>query len=161
MIQDELDVLNGKKSEVTVKPEVKEPVTVDTKIDTVKEVQKWVNSEYTFADISVDGIYGKNTKKALIKALQTELNQNYKKNLAVDGIWGSKTKAAIKTLKPGAKNDLVKVLQAFLVCNDYTLVVDGDYGTKTSNAVKDYKKKKKFTLINGNAGSAMFASLCK
>lgn len=162
MIQDELDVLNGKKSEVSVKPEVKEPVTVDTKIDTVKEVQKWVNSEYTFTDIKVDGAYGKETKKALVKALQTELNQNYKKNLTVDGVFGSKTKSAIKTIKPGAYNDMVKVLQALLVCNGYKeAYVDGDYGKGTENAVKDYKKKKKFKLVNGNAGSAMFESLCK
>lgn len=162
MIQDELDVLNGKKSEVSVKPEIKEPATVDTKIDTVKEVQKWVNSEYTFKDVKVDGLYGNETKTALVKALQTELNQNYKKNLKVDGVFGSKTKSAIKTLKKGAKNDIVKVLQALLVCNGYKNVyVDGDYGTGTVNSVTDYKKKKKFKLVNGNAGSAMFASLCK
>lgn len=142
-------------------PEVKEPV-VDTKIDTVKEVQSWVNKSYAFEDIKVDGVYGNKTKAALVKALQTELNIVYKAKLTVDGAFGSKTKAAIKTIKPGAYNDMVKVLQALLVCNGYKeAYVDGDYGKGTENAVKDYKKKKKFTLVNGNAGSAMFASLCK
>lgn len=141
--------------------EAKEPV-VDTKINTVKEVQSWVNKSYAFADIKVDGVYGDKTKAALVKALQTELNIVYKAKLKVDGVFGSKTKSAIKTIKPGAYNDMVKVLQAFLVCNGYKeAYVDGDYGKGTENAVKDYKKKKKFTLVNGNAGSAMFASLCK
>lgn len=162
MIQDELDVLNKKntKSEdkKTSTSEAKNAVKND--IDTIKEVQAWVNKEYAFADIVVDGTYGKNTKKALIKALQTELNQNYKKSLKVDGVWGSKTKSAIKTLKKGSKNDVVKVLQALLVCNGYTKVdVDGNYGTETYNAVKSYQSKKGLSA-DGKAGKNTFAKLC-
>lgn len=141
----------------------KTSTTANYKIDTVQEVQKWLNKNYN-AGLKVDKVYSSKTKKALIKALQTELNNTYKPKtkLIVDGIFGSKTKAVIKTLKPGAKGNLVKVLQAFLVCNGYKdAYVDGDYGTGTANSVKTYKKKKKFSLVNSNAGSAMFASLCK
>lgn len=156
MVQEELNVLNGKKATVT---EDKKVVT-SNKIDTVKEVQSWVNKEYTFADVITDGVYGNNTKKALIKALQTELNQNYKKSLKVDGVWGSKTKSAIKTLTKGTKNDVVKVLQAFLICNGYTKAyVDGSYGTDTYNAVKSYQSKKRLSA-DGKAGKNTFAKLC-
>lgn len=151
MIQGELDKLNGKNTTVVVE---------DKKIDTVKEVQIWVNKEYTFADIATDGIYGKNTKKALVKALQTELNQNYKKNLIVDGDFGAKTKSAIKTLTKGSKNDVVKVLQCLLVCNGYSSAyVDGDYGNGTFEAVKSYQNKNKLTA-DGKAGKNTFAKLC-
>ena len=135
----------------------------NSKIDTIQEVQIWLNKNYD-ANLKVDKVYSSKTKKALIKALQTELNQTYKPNtkLVVDGVFGSKTKAVIKTLKPGSKGNLVKILQAFLVCNGYKdAYVDGDYGTGTANSIKAYKKKKKFSLINGNAGKAMFESLCK
>lgn len=144
----------------------KAPVTTSTassKIDTIQEVQKWLNKNYN-AGLKVDKVYSSKTKKALVKALQTELNKAYnpKPKLVIDGIFGSKTKAVIKTLKKGAKGNLVKILQAFLVCNGYKeAYVDGDYGTGTVNSVKAYKQKKKFSLVNGNAGKAMFESLCK
>lgn len=171
MVQAELDILNGKKPETKPETDVKtetkkEPAKTTSakketnKIDTVKEVQKWVNKEYTFADIAVDGIYGKNTKKSLVKALQTELNQNYKKSLVIDGIWGKKTKAAVKSIKKGANNDIVKVLQAFLVCNGYKdAYLDGDFGNGTFNSLKAYQKKKKIT-VNGIADKNTFEKLC-
>lgn len=136
---------------------------LDGRIDTVEEVQIWLNKNYA-AKLDVDGDYGKLTKTALIKALQKELNETYKPKtkLVVDGVFGSKTKSCIKTLKKGAKNDVVKCLQAFLICHGYSSAyVDGDYGTGTASAVKKYKTKKKFKLINGNAGSLTFETLCK
>ena len=160
MIQGELDILNKKNVEEEKKSTASSTTTSKNKIDTIKEVQSWVNKEYTFADISVDGAYGKNTKKALIKALQTELNQNYKKSLKVDGVWGTKTKSAIKTLTKGTKNDVVAVLQAFLVCNGYTKAyVDGNYGADTYNAVKSYQSKKGLSA-DGKAGKNTFVKLC-
>lgn len=136
--------------------------TVNTnKIDTVREVQNWANSNYN-AGLAVDGSYGSKTKKALIKILQTELNQTYKAGLAVDGSFGSKTKAAIsnRNLSKGTKNDVVKVLQAFLVCNKIPGVyVDGSYGNITVKAVKTYQKKKGLK-VDGIAGKGTFTKLC-
>ena len=136
--------------------------TVNTnKIDTVREVQSWANSNYK-AGLAIDGLYGSKTKKALIKILQTELNQTYKAGLAVDGSFGSKTKAAIsnRNLSKGTKNDVVKVLQAFLVCNKIPGVyVDGSYGNITVEAVKTYQKKKGLK-VDGIAGKGTFTKLC-
>ena len=138
---------------------------LDGRIDTIEEVQIWLNKNYN-AKLSVDNEYGKNTKKALVKALQKELNETYKPKtkLVVDGVWGDKTKSCIKVLKKGDKNDVVKILQALLVCNGYPKAyVDGNFGAATVTAIKSYKKKKKFSAINmnGNAGKVLFESLCK
>lgn len=129
------------------------------KIDTVKEVQKWANTNYK-SSIAVDGIYGSKTKKALIKILQTELNQTYKAGLTVDGIWGNKTKSACPTLKKGAENDVVGVLQALLICNGYKKAyLDKDYGSSTYSAVMSYQKDNELE-VDGIAGKNTFAKLC-
>lgn len=128
---------------------------INTKIDTVTEVQSWLNSTYG-ADLSVDNSYGPKTKKALVKALQKELG------VKVDGDYGPITNAAVKknNLQKGSKGNLVKILQAFLVCNGYSSAyVDGSYGNGTASAVKAYQKKKRIT-VDGVAGSGVFTALC-
>ena len=126
-----------------------------TKIDTVKEVQKWLNSTYN-SGLSVDNDYGSKTKRALVKALQKELG------VKVDGDYGPITNNAVKknNLEKGDKGPLVKILQALLVCNGYaSAYVDGSYGSGTVNAVKAYQKKKGLTS-DGVAGSGTFTTLC-
>ena len=133
-----------------------DPEPIDTKIDTVEEVQQWLNETYS-SGLSVDNSYGPKTKKALVKALQKELG------VAVDGDYGPKTNAAVKknNLQKGAKGNLVKVLQAMLVCNGYfAAYVDGSYGNGTVSAVKAYQKKKGLPS-DGIAGSGTFSALCK
>lgn len=133
-----------------------DPEPVDTKIDTVKEVQQWLNKTYG-SGLSVDNDYGSKTKKALVKALQKELG------VKVDGDYGPITSNAIKknNLLKGDKGPLVKVLQALLVCNGYaSAYVDGSYGNGTVSAVKSYQKKKGLTA-DGIAGSGTFSALCK
>lgn len=126
------------------------------RIDTVREVQKWLNSAYS-AGLDTDNDYGKKTKAALVKALQKELGFTGK---AVDGIFGPKTKAAVKTLKPGSKGALVKILQALLVCNGYKKAyVDGSYGPGTEDAVTNYQSQKGLKP-DGEAGENTFAALC-
>lgn len=125
----------------------------DTKIDTVKEVQKWLNDSY-FANLVVDGIYGAKTKKALVKVLQKALG------VTVDGVYGPKTNQAIKALKKGSSGSTVKALQGLLVCNGYPgAYIDGSYGNGTFNAVKSYQEKKKLS-VDGIAGRATFSALC-
>lgn len=133
-----------------------DPEPVDTKIDTVKEVQQWLNKTYN-SGLSVDNDYGPKTKKALVKALQKELG------VKVDGDYGPITNNAVKknNLQKGDKGATVKILQALLVCNGYTSAyVDGSYGNGTVSAVKAYQKKKGLSS-DGIAGSGTFSALCK
>ena len=136
--------------------EVTEPVSrpVSNKIDTVKEVQQWLNSSYN-SKLVVDGIYGSKTKAALVKVLQKEIG------VTADGIYGPKTNNTIKNLKKGSNGNSVKALQGLLVCNGYTgAYVDGDFGNGTYDAVVAYQKAKKLGA-DGIAGKATFSALCK
>lgn len=122
-------------------------------IDTVKEVQIWLNRNFS-AGLTLDGLYGDLTKKALTKALQKTLG------VTADGIYGAKTNAAVKLVRYGSKGQLVSVLQAFLVCHGYKeAYVDGDFGNGTKNALTDYQRKFKLE-VDGIAGQETFKSLC-
>lgn len=127
---------------------------VDAKIDTVKEVQQWLNRDYKF-NLSEDGIYGAKTKAALIKVLQKAIG------VEGDGIYGANTRSAIKVLRLGSTGEAVKALQGLLVCNGYTSVnVDGEYGNITTNAVRSYQSATK-QGADGKAGKNTFDALCK
>ncbi len=131
------------------------PVTTDGRIDTVKEVQLWLNRTYA-AGLTLDGLYGSRTKRALTKALQKELG------VTADGDYGSKSKAAARknNLRKGSKGALVKVLQGFLVCHGYkSAYVDGSFGSGTETALKALQKSYKLTA-DGVAGSNTFAKIC-
>lgn len=131
-------------------------INTTTKIDSVREVQTWLNNNYA-SGLTRDGLYGSRTKAALVKALQKELGFADKD---VDGIFGKKTKAAIKSLRRGDEGNLVKVLQGLLICNGYKSVyIDGDFGGVTDAAVKLYQHKKGFDT-DGVAGKDTFAALC-
>lgn len=124
--------------------------TVDT--SDIKTVQDWLG-------VDVDGIYGNQTKTALIKELQVVLNEQNGANLAVDGIFGNQTASAIQNLKKGGTGDLTAVLQAFLICHGYnTGGLDGDFGTQTDKAVRDFQYDKGL-YADGIAGKATFAAL--
>lgn len=132
--------------------------TKDTKIDSVKEVQEWLNANYA-SGLRVDNSYGKKTKAALVMALQIELGFT---GDDVDGKYGPKTKAAVKAhnLRRGDKGNLVKVLQALLVCNGYKgAYIDGSFGGGTESAVEAYQRKKGLKP-DGVAGSNTFTALC-
>lgn len=135
----------------------------DTKIDSVREVQEWLNKNYN-AKLTVDNDYGKKTKTALVKALQKELNESYVKGkkLVVDGEFGAKTRAAISNFKKGDKNDVIQILQCLFVCAGYKGVfANGVFGEGTHNATIELKKKYKLTPVNGIAGKRVFEKLCK
>lgn len=107
---------------------------VDTRIDTVREVQQWLNRT-SGAGLSVDGIYGTQTRKAIIRVLQRAIG------VSADGIVGWRTRRALPTLSVGTGGDAVRAAQALLVCKGYTAAyVDGDFGGGTKNAVIAFQK---------------------
>ena len=123
--------------------------------DGVKTVQDWLGVE-------VDGIYGAQTKAALVKELQAVLNDQYGANLAVDGIYGNKTASALPNICicKGSAGDLTKVLQGFLICHGYdTGGFDGIFGNATEAAVRDFQSSHGL-YCDGIAGKATFDELC-
>jgi peptidoglycan hydrolase-like protein with peptidoglycan-binding domain len=120
--------------------------------DDIKTVQDWLG-------VDVDGIYGSQTKTALIKELQTVLNDQYGANLTVDGVFGNQTASAIQSLKKGSTGDLTAVLQALLNCHGYdTGGLDGDFGAQTDKAVRAFQSDNGL-YVDGVAGKATFGAL--
>jgi len=120
--------------------------------DGIKTVQDWLG-------VDVDGIYGNQTKTALIKELQTVLNEQYGANLAVDGAFGNQTAEAVRNVSKGDTGDLVAVLQGFLICRGYNAGgLDGDFGAQTDKAVRDFQYDKGL-YADGIAGKMTFTAL--
>lgn len=129
------------------------PVVVDTTIDSVEEVQAWLNSKYN-AGLDVDGGYGPLTKAALIKVLQRGLGVD------VDGGYGPQTHGAVYSMYLGDSGMEVEALQGLLVCHGYTSAyVDGGFGNDTKSAVLAYQRDHHLR-VDGYAGQETFASLC-
>lgn len=106
----------------------------DTRIDTVREVQRWLNASCG-AHLATDNIYGPETRRALIRTLQQAVGT------AVDGVVGPKTRAALPTIRTGARGTVVRVAQAFLVCRGYrSAYVDGEFGDDTKAATIAFQK---------------------
>ena len=101
--------------------------------------QSWLNSGYG-TGLTVDGLWGPDTRKAATAALQTELNAQFSKGLTVDGIWGSKTKSACVNVKQGASGNLTRIIQGVLYCRGYDPKgFDGIFGTGCAAAVKAFQ----------------------
>ena len=138
------------KAEVYGGSEAPSAPTADT--SRIKTVQDWLGVE-------VDGIYGAQTKAALVKELQAVLNDQYGANLAVDGIFGNQTASAVRNVSKGDTGDLVAVLQGFLICKGYsTGGLDGDFGAQTDKAVRAFQSDNGL-YADGIAGKATFAAL--
>ena len=104
----------------------------------IREIQDWCNTYGT--NIAVDGIYGNETKKAIVKVYQIELNEQFNAGLDVDGIFGPNTKRATVIVRRGARGDLTKSIQAMLICKGYnTNGFDGIFGSGTENAIREFQ----------------------
>lgn len=111
----------------------------------VSTVQSKYNSKFgsTLGKISVDGIYGADTKKHLVKAVQYEMNKQYGSGLAVDGIFGSKSKSAFLNLRQGVSGNITWTCQAMLYCKGYNPNgLDSIYGPGMKSCVKTFQKNK-------------------
>lgn len=82
-----------------------------------------------------------------VKALQTELNKQFKAGLTVDGYFGESTLKACPLMKERAKGNLTKLVQKRLINRGYDSLViaggaDGVFGSATTNAIKALQKNK-------------------
>lgn len=116
-----------------------------SKGENVKIMQRGLNKAMG-AELSEDGIFGPNTKTAVIAF------QKSTKTLKVDGIYGPKTHAELSkeinsfgfentVLKMGSRGEAVKTLQKALNDMSYDVKVDGIYGAETKEAVITFQKR--------------------
>lgn len=98
-------------------------------------LQQWLNYTYS-AGLNVDGIYGNKTRRALIRAYQTELNKQFDAGLAVDGIVGRNTISAAVNVRKGSQGNLTIILQFMLYIVGMNItMIDGIFGDETYQVV--------------------------
>lgn len=118
---------------------------------TIRSFQTWLNSSYG-AGLSVDGIYGNNTKVAATKAYQRVLG------VTADGVFGANSKKAVKTLSVGSTGNAVHLLQGMLYCRGFNPNgVDGTYGSGTKSAVTSFQKNKGLGVDGAAGPDTMYA----
>ncbi len=122
----------------------------------IREIQQGINKRYYkhTGIIPTNGIYDRQTSKALIKALQREIN------VEADGVWGQGTMNACPTLQRGSSNkNLVYILQYALYVNGFDPNgFDGGFGNGVVNAVKNFQSFVKLDN-DGIVGKQTWASL--
>ena len=121
-------------------------------------IQTSLNEKYGL-NISVDNIYGNDTKKALVKGLQTELNKQYHRGLAVDGIFGTNTYNACINVRKGAEGNITYLIQAMLICHSFDIDADGIFGNATENAVREFQKRNGLSqdgIVGKNTSNKLF-----
>lgn len=126
----------------------------------VSNFQSYLNSTYNY-NLAVDNIFGPDTKKHSIMALQTEFNKQLSARLSVDGIFGSLTKRACPNLSIGMSGNITKLVQHMLVLKGYSVGsygIDGIYGNGTANAIRQFQKDNGLA-VDGICGSNTFSKL--
>ena len=122
-------------------------------------IQTSLNEKYGL-NISVDNIYGNETKKALVKGLQTELNKQFGSKLAVDGIFGTNTYNACINVRRGAEGNITWLIQSMLICKLFNINADGIFGIATESAVREFQKRNGLSQ-DGIVGKNTFNKLFK
>ena len=127
----------------------------------VEELQKFLNNNYGY-NVDVDGIFGPDTKKHSIMALQTEFNIQLGAGLEVDGLFGPATYNACPNLYVGMSGNITRLCQYMLEikgCSVGSYGVDGIFGDGTYNAVIQYQSTHGLDQIDGIIGKDTFDSL--
>ena len=125
----------------------------------VARIQSTLNEKYGL-NISVDNIYGNETKKALVKGLQTELNKQFGSKLAVDGIFGTNTYNACINVRRGAEGNITWLIQSMFICKLFNINADGIFGPATESAVREFQKRNGLSQ-DGIVGKNTFNKLFK
>lgn len=122
-------------------------------------IQTSLNEKYGL-NISVDNIYGNETKNALVQGLQTELNKQFGSKLAVDGIFGTNTYNACINVRRGAEGNITWLIQSMLICKLFNINADGIFGIATESAVREFQKRNGLSQ-DGIVGKNTFSKLFK
>lgn len=103
-------------------------------------IQTTLNNRYN-TNLVVDDIYGSETKKGTVKALQNEDNWQYNAGLKVDGYIGPKTARKSPTVRKGADGWITWTIQCMLYFKGYyDGELDGKYGDKTEIAIRNFQR---------------------
>lgn len=102
-----------------------------------KQFQTWLNITYK-AGLVIDGSLGPATRKAMIKAMQTEIG------VTADGSWGPKSKKAYKVIKKGGPYNTInriKIIQGALARKGFWInTINGNFDSVMEESVKGFQK---------------------
>ncbi|SFO03883.1 Peptidoglycan-binding (PGRP) domain of peptidoglycan hydrolases-containing protein [Pseudobutyrivibrio sp. UC1225] len=129
----------------------------------VRTIQQSLNRDYSslIGLIPCDGIFVKQTLRALIKGLQYEIKKEWPE-IVVDGIWGTNTAEHCPIMRKGGvvhNAKYVFFLQYALYINGFTTGnFNGIYSDKVETAVKNFQKFSNI-ITTGIANRQTWASL--
>ena len=111
---------------------------------------------FTNHSITIDGICGKNALKNMRRCFQKAINLDYGKKLSVDGIFGNNSKTALGKhyVKKGEKQYLVTAVEIALMCRGYDpsgVECPGKFGDGLEKAVKQFQRDRGLN-VDGVAG---------
>jgi len=98
------------------------------------------------------------TKKSLTAALQATLNILFGAGLVVDGIFGPLTQSAIRLVRRGDRNEMVRILQEALTLNGVPTTADGIFGPATEANLRAFQAYRGL-VADGIAGPLTFRAL--
>lgn len=126
----------------------------------IRKMQQFLNKNYYqyFGIIPTNGVYERNTNKALIYALQAE--EGMDTNTA-NGNFGPATQRNCPVLEIGSpKARFVRLLQYALLCNNISVSrTDGVYDTDTQECVKSFQTFAALPNVDGIADLTVWMSL--
>lgn len=154
---EEMKHLLNSKDEQPSNEETNKNIYNDGLVNCIYDIQEWLNRHYS-TGLALDNIYGTETKKALIKGLQTELNTQFNRGLAVDGIWGSKTYNACINVRIEAEGNITMLIQMCLFIKGYNVSMDKKFGQDTLAKVKQFQNDNGLS-IDGIVGKNTFKEL--
>jgi len=126
---------------------------------TIRYIQNSLNTRYG-QNVTVDGIWGNASQRALVRAYQIELNRSFNAGLVVDGIWGPRTRAATRNLRIGDRGNLVWLLQSALYTRGFPASPDGVFGSQTDATVRNFQRANGL-VVDGIAGQNTWERLLR
>ena len=107
----------------------------------IRQIQQYLNGSYgnlfksKLGYLPTGGIYERKTNKALIYAFQSAIGTT------PDGAIGNNTYNAMPTLSKGSNNQkLIRILEACLICNGYSVSFDGNFSDTDEAVVREFQE---------------------
>ena len=151
------NLLTSKDEQTSNNEETSNDLYSDGLVNCIYDIQEWLNRKYNIG-LVLDNIYGTETKKALIKGLQTELNVQFNKGLAIDGIFGTNTYNACINVRIGAEGNITMLIQMCLFIKGYNVSMDKKFGQDTLSKVKQFQNDNGL-IVDGVVGKNTFKVL--
>jgi len=123
----------------------------------VRLIQSTLNTRYN-TGLTVDGIAGPLTRRALVTGLQRELNSTFNAGLTVDGVFGASTRAVVPLVRMGSRGNIVWLIQAALLIRGFRTEPDGIFGPNTDNMVRQFQRSSGLS-VDGIVGPNTFERL--